>query len=210
MNKKSYHKLAIIIVLLFGVALFYHGTDGFSAFTAETARTQTLLAEKPKLPSATLEDSFGEEYDFDEFEGKYMLMTFIYTSCSTVCPVLEMNVKEIHEKIPDEYLGEDLMFLSVSFDPERDTPKILNTYRENIGGDGDVWRMARIADEQELADTLDEFDIIVIPDGEGDFAHNVAFYLVDRDGYLMDVMDYQDIEGATEKVINVLEADMEG
>jgi len=210
MHKKSYQTVSILIVLCFGISLFYIGTDGFSAFTAEKARTQTLINEKPKLPTVTLEDNNGEQYDFDEFEGKYMLMTFIYTACTTVCPVLEMNVKEIYDEIPEKYLGEDIMFLSISFDPERDTPEILNNYQQNIGGDNDAWRMARIVDDKELQTTLDEFDVIVIPDGEGDYAHNVAFYLVDREGKLMDVMDYQDIEGATDKVMNVLEADMEG
>lgn len=205
MNKNIYQRIAIAIVLIFGFSLFYFGTDGFSAFTAETARTNMLLKDKPKLPSVVLEDSFGDEYDFDAFEGKYMLLTFIYTACSTVCPQLEMNVKEIYEQVPEQYLGEDLMFLSISFDPERDTPEILDNYRENIGSDGDIWRMARIADEEELTATLDEFEIIVIPDGDGDFAHNVAFYLVDREGYLMDVLDYQDIEGATARVMDVLE-----
>lgn len=202
--------IAIIIILVFGVSLFYIGTDGFTAYTAETARTNKLLEEKPKLPEVVLEDSFGEQYGFSEFEGKYMLMTFIYTACSTVCPQLEMNVKEIYEQIPDEYVGEELMFLSISFDPDRDTPEVLDNYRTNIGGDGDTWRMARIPNEDQLSATLDEFDIIVIPDGDGDYAHNVAFYLVDREGYLLDIMDYQDIEGATAKIMDVLEQEGEG
>lgn len=210
MNKRNNQWTAVIIILMFGLSLFYLGTDGFTAFTAETARTSNLLEEQPKLPSVTLEDHEGDEYDFSEFEGKYMLMTFIYTACSTVCPQLEMNVKEIYEQIPTQYLGNDLMFLSISFDPKRDTPQILNNYRENIGGDGNIWRMARIADEQQLKATLDGFDIIVIPDGDGDYAHNVAFYLVDPEGYLIDVMDFQDIAGATARIIEVLEEDREG
>lgn len=210
MNKQNNQWTAMIIILMFGLSLFYLGTDGFTAFTAETARTSNLLEEQPKLPSVTLEDHEGDEYDFSEFEGKYMLMTFIYTACSTVCPQLEMNVKEIYEQIPRQYLGDDLMFLSVSFDPERDTPEILNNYRQNIGGDGEIWRMARIADKQQLEATLDGFDIIVIPDGDGDYAHNVAFYLVDPEGYLIDVMDFQDITGATARIMEVLEEDREG
>src|SRR5690625_16599 len=210
MNKRNNQWTAVIIILMFGLSLFYLGTDGFTAFTAETARTSNLLEEQPKLPSVTLEDHEGDEYDFSKFEGKYMLMTFIYTACSTVCPQLEMNVKEIYEQIPTQYLGNDLMFLSISFDPKRDTPQILNNYRENIGGDGNIWRMARIADEQQLKATLDGFDIIVIPDGDGDYAHNVAFYLVDPEGYLIDVMDFQDIAGATARIMEVLEEDREG
>src|SRR5690625_2747065 len=173
MDKRNNQWLAIGIVLIFGFGLFYLGTDGFSAFTAETARTNQLLEEQPKLPSVTLEDHNGETYEFSEFQGKYMLMTFIYTACSTVCPQVEMNVKEIYEQIPAQYLGDDLMFLSVSFDPERDTPEILQNYRRNIGSDGDIWRMARISEQKQLEATLKALYIIVIPDGDGEFEYNL-------------------------------------
>src|SRR5690625_7921010 len=65
--------------------------------------------------------------------------------------------------------------------------------------------MARINDQEELDALLNEFEVIVIPDGEGDFAHNSAFYLVDPDGYLQDVMDFTEIEAASEKVNCILE-----
>lgn len=202
-NKKQF--ISLTVVLLFGFLLFFLGTDGFRAFTAETARTNKLIGEQPSLPLVTLEDSMGREYSFDEFQGKYVVMTFIYTACSTVCPQLEMNVAQIYEQIPEQYLGEDIVFLSVSFDPERDVPEVLERYRTFFGSDGETWRMARVANETELKQLLNEFGVIAIPDGEGDFQHNVAFYLVNREGYLMDVMDFMDIEGATARIITTLE-----
>jgi len=206
---KNRQFIAIVIISIFGFLLFYIGTDGFQAFTAETARTKQLISEQPQMPEVILEDSKGREYDFSEFDGQYLMMTYIYTRCSTVCPQLEKNLAEVYEAIPEKYLGEDITFLSVSFDPERDTPEILDRYRTYFGSDGETWRMARIPDQQELDYLLDEIGVIVIPDGEGDFAHNVAFYLVDPEGYLVDVMDFTDIEGATEQVLNILEG-MEG
>src|SRR5690625_6623093 len=128
-----------------------------------------------------------------------------YLTLHDALPILA----EVYEAIPEKYLGEDITFLSVSFDPERDTPEILDRYRTYFGSDGETWRMARIPDQQELDYLLDEIGVIVIPDGEGDFAHNVAFYLVDPEGYLVDVMDFTDIEGATEQVLEILEG-MEG
>lgn len=197
--------IAIIVVLLFGVGLFYLGTDGFRAFTAETARVNKLVETRPALPEVQLQDSKLREYGFSEFDGKYLMMTFVYTRCATVCPQLEMNFQEVYEAIPPEYLGEDIVFLTVSFDPERDTPEILDKYRTYFGSDGDLWRMARVNDEDELNTLLDSLGVIVIPDGEGDFAHNVAFYFVDRDGFLLDVMDFEDIPGAQQRVIEQLE-----
>src|SRR5690625_7319942 len=107
MNKRNNQWIAVIIVLMFGLSLFYLGTDGFTAFTAEKARTSSLLEEQPKLPSVTLEDHEDDEYDFSEFEGKYMLMTFIYTACSTVCPQLEIKVKEDKEKSTKQNIDEN-------------------------------------------------------------------------------------------------------
>lgn len=207
---KNHQVVAIIIVVLFGFGLFFVGTDGFHAFTAETARTNKLITNQPLLPKVMIQDSKAREYTFDEFDGKYMMMTFIYTACSTVCPQLEINLAEVYESIPAKYIGEDIVFMSISFDPERDTPEVLDRYRTFFDSDGDTWRMARIPDETELNTLLDEFGVTVIPDGEGDFAHNVAFYLVDPNGHLIDVLDFTDIAGATERVVNVLEENVEG
>lgn len=207
---KNHQVIAIIVVILFGFGLFFVGTDGFHAFTAETARTKKLLTDKPLLPEVMIQDSKEREYTFDEFDGKYMMMTFIYTSCSTVCPQLEVNLAEVYESIPEKYIGEDIVFMSISFDPERDTPEVLDRYRTFFDSDGDTWRMARIPDETDLNAILDEFGVTVIPDGDGDFAHNVAFYFVDPNGQLIDVLDFTDIEGATERVVNLLEENVEG
>jgi len=210
MTKMNRQWISIAVVLIFGFTLFYVGTDGFKAFTAETARTNHLIAEQPALPLVTLEDSFEDHYSFDLFSGKYLLMTFIYTACTTVCPELERNAAQIYEQIPDEYLGEDIVFLSISFDTERDIPEVLGRYGEMFGIEGDSWRIARVPDDEQLDFLLDELGVIAIPDGQGDYQHNVAFYLIDRDGYLMDVMDYQDITGATDRVMSILQAGKEG
>lgn len=102
MFKNKNQRISITVVLIFGILLFYFGTDGFRAFTAETARTNSLIKNQPSLPLVTLEDSLKNKYSFDEFEGKYLLMTFIYTACSTVCPVLETNAAQIFEQIPEK------------------------------------------------------------------------------------------------------------
>jgi len=210
MFKNRQQFISIAVVLVFGIGLFYVGTDGFRAFTAETARMNQLIAKQPTLPLVTLEDSFSEQYSFDEFSGKYLLMTFIYTACTTVCPELERNAADIFEQVPDQYLGEDIVFLSVSFDTERDTPEILSRYGESLGIGQESWRIARVPNDDELNGLLDELGVIAIPDGQGDYQHNVAFYLIDPEGYLIDVMDYQDIDGATERVLDVLQAKKEG
>lgn len=205
MKKISYNLLSIIIILVFGFLIFFVSTDGFQAFTAETARTKELIEQKPQFPNVTLEDSKEREYSFSEFSGKYVFVTFIYTACTDVCPELELNMAQVYERIPEHYIGEDIVFLSISFDPERDTPETLEKYRSYFNSDGETWRMARIPDESELKNLLDEFGVVVIPDDSGNFTHNSAFYLVDPQGTLVEVMDYKKIEEAANKVTAILE-----
>lgn len=207
MKRNLRNIIALVLSILFGVSLLYFGTDGFRAFTAESARVYRLMEETPKFPDVTLEDSKERVYDFEKLEGKYVLLTFIYTACTDVCPKLEMNFAQLYEQIPDKYIGEDIVFLSISFDPTRDNPETLEKYRSSFGSDGETWRMARINDQKELNALLEEFGVIVIPDGTGGFAHNSAFYFVDRDGYLKEVMDYQQIDVAAKKVTQVLETE---
>ncbi|GGK07264.1 hypothetical protein GCM10007063_32210 [Lentibacillus kapialis] len=202
-NKRN--TLAVIVVLLFGFGLFYTGTDGFRAFTAESARTYDVNQSQPKFLNVTLEDSKGRTYSFNEFaDGKYVFVTFMYTNCTTVCPQLEMNMAQVYEQIPEEHIGEDIVFLSISFDPERDDPDVLAKYRSYFGSDGETWRMARINDTDSLNTLLEKLGVIVIPNDDGDFTHNSAFYLIGKSGQLLKMMDFTQIDEAADEVNSLL------
>lgn len=200
---------ASIAVILFGLGLFAVGTDGFRAYTAEAARIVKLNDQNPDFPKITLQDNTGRTFTLSELSGKYVLMTFIYTSCGTVCPQIEMNLSEVYHRLPQEAIGQDIVFLSVSFDPDRDTPEMLEAYRQYFVQDPDNWRLARVPDRGELNKLLDAFGVIVIPSTNGDFAHNGAFYLIDREGRLAEIMDYTKVDQAVAKVERRLASDKE-
>ncbi|WP_026674847.1 SCO family protein [Alkalihalobacterium bogoriense] len=210
MNNRRRHIISVLVVCLFGSLLFYVGTDGFTAFTAETARVNQLMKQQPQFPEVTFEDSFGRIYPFTEFENKYVLITFMYTTCTSVCWQLEMNMAEVYDQIPKQFIGNDIVFLSISFDPETDDSETLDEYKNYFKSDGETWRMARIPDQVELERLLQEFGVIVIPDEYGNFAHNSAFYFVDREGTLQHVMDFTKPDEAAATVRAVLEKEKEG
>src|SRR5699024_12446086 len=114
--------IAPTIVLVCGFLLFFFGTDGIQAFTAETARTNKLLKEQPKFPAVILEDSQERTYSFSKFKGKYVFITFMYTSCEDVCPVLEVNMAQVYQSIPEQYVGDGMVILYMSFVSGRDAP----------------------------------------------------------------------------------------
>ncbi|WP_138414571.1 SCO family protein [Aquibacillus sediminis] len=205
MIQNKQNLIAISLVLLFGVVIFFIGTDGFQAFTTESARSYQLMQNQPSFPPVTLEDSNERTYSFNEFaDGKYVFITFMYTNCGTVCPQLEFNMADVYQSIPEKYIGEDIVFLSISFDPTRDTPEVLAKYRTYFDSDGETWRMARVNQQDELNRMLDTLGVVVIPDNNGNFQHNSAFYLIGQNGRLLEVMDYTKIQEASETVLDYL------
>ncbi|SHM38262.1 SCO family protein [Gracilibacillus kekensis] len=197
----KHERIALMVVLLLGLSVLTIGTDGFQAFTEEQARTNQLISEQPYLPKVILEDSKARTYSMQELQhNKYLFITFMYTNCATVCPQLERNMQEVYQQLPDTMIKENIQFLSISFDPENDDPKTLEKYRSYFDSDGESWRMARINDKDELNNLLDELGVIVIPDDYGNFQHNSAFYLVNREGSLIDVMDNTEIDQAVERI----------
>ena len=197
------------VILFLGGLLLFLSTNGFTAFTMEAQRLQDLKDRPPEFPNIEVVDNKGREYDFDEFEGKHMLMTFIYTSCATACPEMSSNMKYVYDMIDPDLYEDDLVFLSVSFDTERDTVEVLDRYAGYFEADGESWRMLRVPDEDDLGDILDMYGVTVIPEGDTDYQHNTSFYLIEPDGRLGEVLDYREIDHAAETIVEAVEEDAE-
>lgn len=177
------------LVAVLGSGGFWWGTDGFTAFTAETARRADILRAPRPLPAAVLEDQDGRVFDLDDYRGRLLAVEFIYTRCTTICNSLGMAFRQIRDRVPAEALGRDVALLSISFDPERDDPASLKGYGIAHGADGEHWRLARVRDAAQLRALLEAFGVVVIADRFGGFEHNAAIHLVGRDGRLVEISD---------------------
>ena len=96
------------------------------------------MMNKPAEPAATVKvdlldhvllDQHGNDVKFvsDVIGDRIVVMDFIYTSCTTVCPVISAVFGQVQNKLGDQ-LGDDVVLVSVSVDPIRDTPKRLKAY----------------------------------------------------------------------------------
>ncbi len=87
----------------------------------------------------SLVDQFDEEIQFpDAYTGKVMLVGYVYTHCPDICPIITYNMRDVQRELEDE---EDLLIVSVSFDPDRDSPEILYQYAENYRLNQENWRL---------------------------------------------------------------------
>ena len=70
----------------------------------------------------------GEDVTFpDDYQGKYLIMGFIYTNCPDICPLVTQNLIKVQKELGNP---DDVQFLGLSFDPKRDTPEVLKKYKE--------------------------------------------------------------------------------
>jgi len=171
-----------------GVAVLGVVTDGFRAATSEGV-WRLAVAERPRpLPDATLVDQSGRAW-LSDVRGRPILVEFFYTSCPAICGLLASRFQAGFERLIAQSEGPEILLLSVSFDPERDTVTELADYAARLGADGQIWRVVRVNDPIEQRGLLDAFGVVVLPDGAGGFVHNAAIYLVDPEGRLARVYD---------------------
>jgi cytochrome oxidase Cu insertion factor (SCO1/SenC/PrrC family) len=78
-------------------------------------------------------DQDGREVRFytGALRGKIVLVSFIYTNCTDICPILMHNLLDVQNSLGDRF-GKDVFFVSISVDPEDDTPEELKKYSERF------------------------------------------------------------------------------
>jgi len=179
--------LATALTVGFVLASLSLATDAGRAFTAEAARRISVARSPRPIPPARLEDARGRELRLGDLPGQRVLVEFIFTGCLELCQRMSRSFAETARLVA----GEPVSLLSVSFDPERDTPERLARYGDFFGADGERWRFARIRRPEELARWLEAFGVVAVPDGIGGFEHNAAVHELDRDGRLVAIHDFE-------------------
>jgi protein SCO1/2 len=93
------------------------------------------------LRDRTLVNQHGEQVSFvsDVIGDNIVVMDFVYTTCTTVCPVLSALFSQVQGRLGED-LGDDVVIVSVSVDPIRDTPQRLKAYSaKHRAADGWIW-----------------------------------------------------------------------
>jgi len=179
---------ASLFICAAGGASLWHGTSGFRALTTEQARRLAVERQPVVLPVTALEDQDGQPFTLASYHGQPVAVDFVFTQCRSLCPLLSAGFQRLDRAERARKGSERLQLVSISFDP-RDTPAKLREYASRYRADGRAWRFARVRDTTDLAPLLEAFGIVVIADGRGDFQHNAAVHVVNRDGRLARVLD---------------------
>ncbi len=94
-----------------------------------------------------LTDQFGQTVSLSDYDGKVVLLTFLYTNCPDVCPIVTSQLRKTHEMLGDAV--DEVAFVAISVDPERDSVEEALAF-------SDAWDMTDnwaflVGDEEELS-----------------------------------------------------------
>ena len=142
------------------------------------------LAVGDTVPDFKLTDQRRRQVALSELRGKVVAINFIYTSCAlpNFCLRIANNFGVLKKRFAQQ-LGRDLVLLTVTFDPLRDTPEVLEKYAAQWDADPATWRFltGQVPDVQRV---LRLFGVDAFPD-EGLMAHSLHTALIDREGRLV-------------------------
>lgn len=177
-------KLAIVPFALF-----------LSTSVAALANGDTTHEVLPAAPSAItksslyvlkgkLTDTDGKKIELKSLEGKPVLISMFYASCPMACPMLISELKKIEAKL-DEETKKELRVVLVTFDPKRDTPKVLGELRDAHKVDNSRWMM--LSAEPDFVEELAAVLGIRYRFGSGGaIHHSTSMTLLDRKGIIVD------------------------
>tara|TARA_B100000700_G_scaffold279392_1_gene328282 strand:- start:5047 stop:6159 length:1113 start_codon:yes stop_codon:yes gene_type:complete len=144
------NKSLMVFLMLFSTALSgcIGGDDGYKFNGIEYDPASPA-------PDFTLIDQNGEEVSLSDFEDKVVVIAFTYTICPDVCLAIEANLDYIDEQMSDE---SDLVILSITIDPARDTPEHLWEWTNVRGYD---WPHLTSYDHSELQEVWHDYSLLV-------------------------------------------------
>jgi protein SCO1/2 len=131
-----------------------------------------------QAPRFTLTDQTGRAFSSAGERGRVLLVSFLYTSCRDACPLLTAKLALIDRHLRG---AEGLRLVSITVDPVRDTPAVLDRYARGFGARPERWAFltGRAA---EVAAVLKTFGVTVRPGPDGTLDHTLVTVLVDRQG----------------------------
>lgn len=123
-----------IVTIFFGLLVAVTGSASWFYLSFRDNPPLPILGNSPRF---TLMDESGNPFSSDELKGKVSVANFFFASCPGMCPLISRNIASVRDKLKSK---EGLAFLSISVDPQRDTPEVLTEYARKFRDRAGDWR----------------------------------------------------------------------
>jgi protein SCO1/2 len=162
------------------------------AIAPNISKKQALLRDQPRrleigdpVPDFTMSSQDGKTVKLSDLRGYIVVLTFIYTRCPLpeFCPLMDKKFSELAQRL-SAFPGRanKIRLISLSFDPEHDTPDLLRKHAQVRGATPPLWSYA-VASHAELAKIGASLGLFYQP-GDTEIAHNLCTAIIDSEGKL--------------------------
>jgi protein SCO1 len=169
---------------------------------SSAGKSETWIEPKPgdEVPDFKLVDQNGKRFGFHQYRGRVVVLTFIYTRCPLpdYCPLMTTNFAEIEKALktgPDSKSRAQL--LSITVDPEYDTPKILREYAAAHSTGSGLWDYAT-GTKEDIKQVATYFGMQYWPDAD-QIVHGLRTAIIGADGKLVKL--YRGNEWTPEEIV---------
>jgi protein SCO1/2 len=147
------------------------------------------LPKYDQVPAFAMVDSDGHPFQSRELSGKVWIADFIYTNCPAECPMMSARMHSLEKQLP---AGDDIRLVSISVDPDRDTPSALKEFAGHYGAPTPRWLFltGSAATVHQIA-----YKTFHVGDVIGKMQHSTKFVLVDKHGIIRGYYSSFDEEG---------------
>lgn len=180
-------KHAMAMVTAIALTASAAGAHSLKEFEAELVQREAFveIALRP-APPFRLVDTAGRAVSLADFKGKVVVLNFIYTFCPDVCPLHSAQIAGLQAQINRTAMRDLVQFISITTDPQRDSPQVMRDYGVSHGLDSANWRFLTSADGRPRATrTLARDYGLKFTTGDGGYLlHGVVTHVIDKSGNL--------------------------
>lgn len=151
--------------------------------SANSSATNSASSFLHNFADLALVDQTGRAFTADQLQDHVVLFNFIFTGCGSTCPMQTRALSQVMQSLPDEVRSR-VRFVSVSIDPQNDTPAKMRTFAKQMQADLDGWLFltGNVSQLQALAEKLHLLDEDTPNSPQ---IHRTSLWLVDRQGRML-------------------------
>jgi len=168
----------------FGVAFFLSFASLAGAVSPPQFALKAVERREVKLPidDFSLTDQGGRTFQFKTLRGKVAVVAFAYTTCPDVCPLITAALRQVQTHLSNEERKSSHL-LTVTTDPEIDSPKVLAAYAKRYGAELNGWSFLT-GEPSTLKSVWKNFGVGVKRQARGLIDHTPLTAIVDRRGIM--------------------------
>lgn len=152
---------------------------------AEEAR-EVALPEPLPAPDFALTDQDGQAVQLSSLRGKVVVLDFIYTRCPGPCPLLSRKFAHLQKQLGNG-LAEKVILLSITIDPQHDTPAVLQEYARRYQADTAGWKFLT-GSTADIMNVAYQYGVDYYGESGGEINHLVATYIINQSGEVVKVL----------------------